>query len=68
MVVGDSSSTQTGVPTILSSVQTSVQSDGNGLARFVPTTGSFTGLLDAEIQISAGTAALIQDVLESFPP
>jgi len=45
-----------------------VQSDGNGLARFVPTTGSFTGLLDAEIQISAGTAALIQDVLESFPP
>jgi hypothetical protein len=63
----DPPNTQTGMPVILSAGQTSVTSDANGLASFVPTVGSFTGLLDVEIQVSAGTAAAIEEVMESFP-
>jgi hypothetical protein len=64
---GDSPSMPTQVPAILSASQVTVQSDANGLASMVPGTGGFSGPLQVEIQIYAGTGALIQDVLESFP-
>ena len=62
-----SSATQTAMPIILGSTQVSVQSDGNGLASFVPSSGAFTGPLEIEIQVSAGTTAALQDVMETFP-
>jgi hypothetical protein len=64
---GDSTATQTGMPVILSTTPTPVQSDVNGLARFVPSVGSFTGPLEIEIQVSAGATAALQDVMETFP-
>ncbi len=39
----------------------------DGLASFVPSVGSFTGPLEIEIQVSAGTTAALQDVMETFP-
>jgi hypothetical protein len=66
-VTGDSTSTQTELPAILSATQSSVQSDPNGLAGIVPSVGSFNGLLQVQIQISAGAYAFIRDVLESVP-
>jgi hypothetical protein len=59
---------QSGMPTILSESSSTVQSDINGLASIVPSIGSFTGQLEVEVQISAGTAANLLDQLESFPP
>ena len=47
--------------------QSTVLSDINGLASFIPSVGSFTGPLEIEIQVSAGTTAALQDVMESFP-
>jgi hypothetical protein len=64
---GDSTATQTGMPVILSTTPTPVQSDVNGLASFVPSVGSFTGALEIEIQVSAGATAALQDVMETFP-
>jgi hypothetical protein len=59
---------QSGMPTILSESISTVQSGINGLASIVPSIGSFTGQLEVEVQISAGTAANLLDQLESFPP
>jgi hypothetical protein len=59
--------TQTGMPVILSSTESSVQSDANGLASFTPSTGSFTGTLEIEIAASAGLTATLQNVMETFP-
>jgi hypothetical protein len=64
---GDPSGTQTGMPVILSASQITVPSDVNGLASIAPTVGSFTGTLQIEIQVSAGTTAVLQDELESVP-
>jgi len=64
---GDPTVTQTGMPVFLSASQSTVQSDVNGLASFVPSVGSFTGPLEIEIQVSAGTTAALQDVMETFP-
>jgi len=64
---GDPTVTQTGMPVILSATQTSVQSDPNGLASFLPSVGSFTGPLEVEIQVSAGALAALQDVMEIYP-
>jgi len=63
---GESMAGQTGMPVILSESQATVQSDVNGLASIVPSVGSFTGTLEIQIQISAGTG-LLQDTLESVP-
>jgi len=63
---GDPSSSQTGMPVILSISQSSAQSASNGLASFTPSVGSFTGMLQIQIQVSAGTSVL-QDEVESFP-
>jgi len=64
--------TQTGgdpsaIPAILSESQSSVQSDVNGLATFVPSIGSFTGPLEVEIQVAAGATATLQGQMEIFP-
>jgi hypothetical protein len=67
LTAGDPNTTQTGMPVILSASQSAVQSDGNGLASLVPTVGSFTGVLGIEVQVSAGTSAVLQDDLETFP-
>ncbi len=64
---GDPATSQTEMPVILSAAQASVPSDINGLATIVPSVGSFSGTLEIEIQVSAGTTAALQDVLESFP-
>jgi hypothetical protein len=63
---GDGGITSTGMPVILSSSQSTVQSDLNGIASIVPSVGSFTGTLEVQIQVSAGTV-LLQDLLESVP-
>jgi hypothetical protein len=64
---GDPGGTQTGMPVILSASQSTVQSDVNGLASLVPSVGSFNGTLEIQIQVSAGTTAVLQDELESVP-
>jgi hypothetical protein len=55
------------MPVILSARQSTVQSDVNGLASLVPSVGSFNGTLEIQIQVSAGTTAVLQDELESVP-
>jgi hypothetical protein len=64
---GDPTATPTSMPVFISASQTAVQSGVNGLASFVPSVGSLTGPLEIEIQVSAGTAAALQDVMETFP-
>jgi hypothetical protein len=63
----DPTVTQTGMPVILSASQNTAQSDASGLTSFVPSVGSFTGPLEIEIQVSAGTTAVLQNELETFP-
>ena len=62
--LGDDS---TGMPVILSTGQSSAQSDVNGLVSFLPSLGSFRAPLEVEIQVSAGAGALLQTEMESFP-
>jgi hypothetical protein len=64
---GDPTVTQTGMLVILSQSQSAVLSNVNGLASFIPSAGSFTGPLEVEIQVSAGTTAALQDAMESIP-
>jgi hypothetical protein len=64
---GDPTVTPTGMQVILSASQSTVQSDANGLASIVPSVGSFTGTLEIEIQVTAGTGAVLQNELESIP-
>jgi hypothetical protein len=64
---GETTVTQPAMPVILAASQSITTSDANGLANFLPSLGSFTGLLEVEIQVSAGTNAGLEDVMESFP-
>jgi hypothetical protein len=64
---GDPTVTQPGLPVFLSASQNTAQSGVNGLASFTPSVGPFTGPLELEIQVSAGTTAALQDVMEAFP-
>ncbi|MCU1300602.1 MAG: putative lipoprotein [Candidatus Sulfotelmatobacter sp.] len=66
LVPGGPSGDPGGTPVILSASQSTVQSDINGLASFVPSLGTFTGPLEIEIQVSAGTTAALQDEMEAF--
>jgi hypothetical protein len=61
---GDPTSTQTGMPVILSESQNTAQSDVNGLTSFSPSAGLFAAPLEIQIQVSAGTTALLQDEME----
>jgi hypothetical protein len=67
LIPGNPTVPQTGMPVILSASQSNVQSDANGLASFVPSVGSFTGPLEVEIEVSAGTTAVLLDEMETFP-
>jgi hypothetical protein len=58
---------QSGMPVILSENQAIVSSDANGLASILPSVGLFTGPLQIQIQVSAGTTASLLDELEAFP-
>jgi hypothetical protein len=64
---GDPTVAPTGMPVFLGASQNTVQSNVSGLASFTPSVGLVTGLLEIEIQVSAGTAAELQDVMETFP-
>jgi hypothetical protein len=64
---GNSTAPPIGMPVFLSASQSTVQSDVNGLASFLPLVRSFTGPLEIEIQVSAGTTAALQDAMETFP-
>jgi hypothetical protein len=63
----DPTSGQSGTPIILGESQSTVQSDGNGLATIVPSVGPFTGPLLIQIQITAGMTDPLQEEVESFP-
>jgi hypothetical protein len=63
----DPTAAQTGMPVLLGAGQAIATSGTNGLANFLPSVGSFTGVLEVEIQVSAGTSAALEDVMESFP-
>jgi hypothetical protein len=63
---GDPAAPPAGTPIILSASQSSIQSDANGLASLVPSVGPFTGTLEVELQISAGTSAALEDVMEAL--
>jgi hypothetical protein len=67
LLPSDPTTGTTAMPVLLSASQSSVVSNANGLASFVPSVGSFTGALEVEIQVSAGTSAAIADVMEAFP-
>jgi hypothetical protein len=58
---------QTGMPVFLGASQSTAFSDVNGLASFTPSVGSFTGPLELELQVSAGSTAAVQNVMETFP-
>ena len=64
---GDPIPGQEGMPVLLSTSQSVVVTDANGLASILPSVGSFTGALEVQVMISAGTSAALQDVLQSFP-
>lgn len=67
LVFTDPSNNQNGMTVILGTSQASVQSDITGLAASIPSTGGFTGPLQIQMQISAGSTAVLQDMLASFP-
>jgi len=67
LATGGSAPAQTGMPLILSTTESTAQSNSTGLASFTPSVGSFTGTLEIEIQVSAGSAASLQVVMESIP-
>jgi hypothetical protein len=64
---GESASGNPAMPVVLSVNQTSVASDANGLASLVPSTGSFTGPLEVDVSVTAGTVANLSYVLQTFP-
>ena len=64
---GDPMPGQEGMPVLLSTNQSLVVTDANGLASILPSVGSFTGTLEVQIIISAGTSAAQQDILQRFP-
>jgi len=44
-----------------------VASDGNGLASIAPSSGGFSAPLEADVTVSAGTTAMIDDPLFVWP-
>jgi hypothetical protein len=64
---GDPTVAPTGMPVFLGASQNTTQSNVSGLASFTPSVGLLSGPLEIEIQVSAGTSAALQDVMETFP-
>jgi hypothetical protein len=67
LLQSDPGAAQTGMNVVLSVTQITLQSDVNGLASFSPSTGSYSGPLEVVVQISAGTVAALQEVMEAYP-
>jgi hypothetical protein len=67
LLQSDPGGTQTGMNVVLSVSQNTVQSDVNGLATFLPSAGPYSGPLEVVVQISAGTVAALQEVMEAYP-
>jgi hypothetical protein len=63
----DPVSTNPAMPVILGASQPVVESDVNGLARFVPSTGPFTPPVEIAVTASAGASAALQYTLEALP-
>ncbi|HET9307292.1 MAG TPA: Ig-like domain-containing protein [Candidatus Sulfotelmatobacter sp.] len=55
------------MPVILSASQTNATTDINGLASIVPASGGFSPPLEVDVMITAGTGALLDEVLQLFP-
>lgn len=64
---GETNSSNPGMPVILSVSQSSVTSDINGLATFTPSSAGFSGQLDVDVAVTAGTTASQDYVLQLFP-
>jgi hypothetical protein len=67
LLQSDPGATQTGMNVVLSVSQNTLQSDVNGLASFSPSAGSYSGPLEVVVQISAGTGAALEEVMEAYP-
>jgi hypothetical protein len=55
------------MPVILSVSQSSVSSDANGLASIVPSTAGFSGPVEVDVGVTAGTAAMLDYPLQLLP-
>lgn len=55
------------MPVILSVSQSTVSSDGNGLASVVPSSGGFGGPVEVDVAVTAGTAAMLDYPLQILP-
>jgi hypothetical protein len=64
---GEAASGNAAMPVILSVNQSSVTSDGNGLASTTPSVGTFTGTLEVDISVATGNSASLAYVLEALP-
>ena len=64
---GETNSTNSGMPVILSVSQSSATTDINGLASVVPSSGAFSAPLEVDVAVSAGTAASLNDILQVLP-
>jgi IPT/TIG domain-containing protein len=64
---GETTSGNPVLPNILSVIPSSAQSDFNGLARVLPTTGPFNGTLEVDVLATAGSSAMLNYSLEVLP-
>ncbi len=64
---GETNTGNPAMPVILSVSQSSVATDVNGLATVTPTGAGFSGPLEVDVAITAGTSAALDDPLELLP-
>ena len=64
---GETNSGNSAMPVIPSVSQGSAATDINGLANFTPSGGGFSGPLDVDVAVTAGTTAFLDYWLELFP-
>jgi len=64
---GETNPTNPAMPVILNVSQTSVASDINGLASITPSSAGFTGPLEVDVAVTAGTSAALDYPLELLP-
>jgi hypothetical protein len=56
------------MPVILKVTQNNATSDSNGVASVVPTGGGFSPPVEVDVQVTAGTSAVLDDPLLIYPP
>jgi len=64
---GETNTGQPATPVVLSQSQTSIVTDGNGLATLVPSAGGFTGRLEVDVIASAASGDSRTYALQSIP-